>query len=101
MNQNAASRRADFALIDEDAEQRAVDCGFEVRVREKNVRRLATELERDPLHAFRRLTDNDLAHFSAAGECNLVYVGMFDQRRAATFAITGDDVDDAGRHSHF
>ena len=84
LHQNAASRRANFALIDEDAEQRAVDCGFKVRIGEKDVRGLAAEFEGDALHGFGCLADNDLANFSAAGECDLVYVGMLDQRRAAT-----------------
>ena len=49
LHQDAAAGRADLALVDEDAEQRAVDRGLEVRVGEEDVRRLAAELERDLL----------------------------------------------------
>ena len=50
LHQNAAAGRTDFALIDEDAEERAVDGGFEIGVGEENVGRLAAEFERDALH---------------------------------------------------
>ena len=45
------------------------------------------------------LLDDDLADRGAAGERNLVDVGMLHQRRAARFAEAGDDVDHAGRQA--
>src|SRR5215472_4391048 len=48
-HQDAAARRTDFALIDEDAEERAVNGRLEIRVGEKDVGGFAAELERDAL----------------------------------------------------
>src|SRR5439155_20376179 len=47
--EDAAAGGADFALIDEDAEECAVDGGFKVSVGEEDVGRLAAEFERDAL----------------------------------------------------
>ena len=95
LDQDAAAGRADFALVDEDAEERAVDGGFEVGVGEEDVGRLAAELERDALHGVGGHLDDLLAHGGAAGEGDLVDVGMLYQRRTGGFAEAGDDVDDA------
>jgi hypothetical protein len=43
LHQDAAARRADFSLIDKDAEQGAIDGGFEVGVGKEDVGRLASE----------------------------------------------------------
>ena len=86
-------------MIDEDAEESAVDGGFEIRVGEKDVGRLAAEFESDALHGVRGLLDDDLADGGAAGESDFVDVGMLDERSAAGLAETGDDVDDARRQA--
>ena len=99
LHQDAAAGRADFALIDEDAEERAVDGGFEIGVGKENVRRLAAEFERDALHRVGGLLDDDLAHGGAAGECDLVDVGMLHERGAAGLAETGNNVDHARRQA--
>ena len=59
LHQDAAAGGADFALIDEDAEERAVDGGFEIGIGEENVGRLAAEFERDALHRVGGLLDDD------------------------------------------
>ena len=99
LHQDAAAGGADFALIDEDAEERAVDGGFEISIGEEDVGRLAAEFERDALHRIGGLFDDDLADGSAAGERDLVDVGMLHERSAAGFAEAGDDVDDARRQA--
>ena len=99
LHQNAAAGGTDFALIDEDAEERAVDGGFEIRVGEENVGRLAAEFESDALDRVGGLLDDDLADCRAARERNLVDVGMLHQRRAAGLAEAGDDVDHARRQA--
>src|SRR6266550_1777977 len=47
LHQDAAAGRADFALIDKDAEQSAVNRGFEILVGEENVGRLSAQFESD------------------------------------------------------
>src|SRR4029077_733091 len=91
--QDAASGGADFALIDEDSEECAVDGSFEVGVGEEDVGRLAPQFERDALHRIGGLLDDDLADCGAAGKRDLVHVRVLDERSAGSFAEAGDDVD--------
>ncbi len=93
LDQDAAARRADFALVDEDAEECAVDGGFEIGIGEKDVRRLAAQLKRDALDRIGRAFHDQLAHRGAAGEGDLIDAGMRHQRRAGGFAEAGDHVD--------
>ena len=86
-------------MIDEDAEKRAVDGGFEIGIGEKDIGRLAAEFERDALHRVGGLLDDDLADGRAAGERNLVHIGMLNERSTASFTESGHDVDDARRQS--
>ena len=44
LNENAGAGGTDFALIDENAEEGAVGCGFKIRVRKKDVWRFAAKL---------------------------------------------------------
>ena len=99
LDEDAAAGGADFALIDEDAEERAVDGGFEIGVGEKDVGRLAAEFEGDALHSVGGLFHDDFADGGAAGEGDLVDVGMLNERSAAGFAEAGDDVDYARRQA--
>jgi hypothetical protein len=99
LHQDAASGGADFALIDEDAEERAVDGGFEIRVGKEDVGRFAAEFEGDALYRVSGLLDDDLADGGAAGEGDLVDVGMLDEWSAAGFSEAGDDVDHARRQT--
>ena len=70
----ATSSRTNFALIDEHAEERAVDGSFEIGVGKENVRRLAAKFESDALHVSGGLLDDDLADRGTSGKCNLVDV---------------------------
>ena len=97
--QDAAAGRANFALIDEYAEESAVDGGFEIGVGEKDIGRFAAEFERHALHGIRSLFDDDLSYGGATGEGNFIDVRMLDERSAAGFAETGDDVDDPRRQA--
>ena len=77
LHEDAAAGRAHLALIDEHAEERAVDGRLEIGVGEEDVRRLAAELERDLLQRAGGAAHDDAADFGAAGERDLV-----DVRRA-------------------
>jgi hypothetical protein len=76
LTRNAAAGRTDFALVEEDAEERAFYRGLEIGVREEDVRRLAAELERNLLQRVRRAAHDRLADFHAAGEGDLVDMRM-------------------------
>ena len=97
MDVEPARRRADLALVEEDALGGAGDRGLDVGVVEHDVRALAAELERDALEvrAARRLRDQ-LADLGAAGEGDLVDVRVLGERGAGV-AVARDDVQDAGR----
>ena len=97
LDQDAAACRTDLALVDEDAEQRAVDGGLEIGVGEKDVGRLASEFKRDAFHSVRRLLHDDLADRRAAREGNFVHVGMLYERGAGGFSEAGNDVYDSRR----
>ena len=101
LDKDAAARGADFALIDEDAEQRAVDGRFPIRVGEENVGRLAAELERDALQRVCGLLTMILPTAALPVNAILSTPGCCDQRRSAGFAKAVDDVDHAGRQTHF
>src|SRR5439155_9216703 len=100
-HEDAAARGADFALIDEYAEERAVDGSFPVCALKENVWRLAAELEGDALEGVRRALDNDLANCGAAGERDFVHAGMRNQCGSRRFAKPVDNVDDARWQAQF
>jgi hypothetical protein len=60
---------------------------------------LPPELQRHAFHVSGRLAHDDLADLRAAGERDLVDVGMTHDRRSGAFAVPGHDVDDARRHA--
>ena len=97
LDQDAAACRADLALVEEHAEQRAFDRHLEVGVGEEDVRRLAAELERDLLQRGRGRAHDRLPDLDAPRERNLVDIRVFDDRGAGRLARAGHDVDDAGR----
>src|ERR1022692_2532367 len=86
LHQDTATGGADFALIDEDSEERAVDGGFEIGIGEEDVWRLATEFKGDTLYGVGGLFHDDLADGGAAGEGDLVDIGMLHERRNAGFS---------------
>ena len=89
-----------MALVEEDAVDDAFDGLIDGRVFEHDVRGLATEFERELLLRARDRSGDGLADLGAAGEGNLVYVGMLHERRAG-FAGAGDDVHHARRQVCF
>src|SRR2546425_7390237 len=89
--------RSDLALVDEHAEQRAVNCCFEIGIGEEDVWGFSTEFECDALHGVSGHLDDLLAHCGTAGERNLVHLWVLDQRRASRLAETSDDVHHPGR----
>ena len=101
LDQDAAACGADFALINEHAEERAIDGRFPIGVGEEHVGRLAAEFERDALQGVRGALDDDFADRGAAGEGDLVDAGMRNQRGACDFASAIDDVDHAGGQADF
>ena len=101
LHQNPTARRADFALVEKDAEQRALDRDLEIRIGEKDIRRFAAEFQRDFLQRAGRAAHDHFADFDAAGERDFVDVGVCDETRAGCFTRSGDDVDDAGRQAGF
>jgi len=57
LDENAAACRTNFALIDEDSEERAVNGRFPIRAIEKDIGRFASKLERDALERVRGTLD--------------------------------------------
>ena len=100
LHQQARAGAADLSLIEPDAVDQAFDRAVEIGVFEDDERRLAAQLEREPLVAGRSGAADGASHFGRAGERDLVDVGMLDQRFAGR-AVAGDDVDDARRQSDF
>src|ERR1700730_8936943 len=97
---NTAARGTDFALINEDAEERAVDGGFKIRVGKENVGRFSAEFESYAFDRIGGLLDDNLPDRPTARECDLVDVGMLHQGRAASLTEASDDVDYAGREAN-
>src|SRR5439155_20109059 len=65
LHQNPAAGGTDFALVDEHAEERAVDRRLEIGVGEKDIGRFAPELERDFFQRAGRAAHDRLAHLDA------------------------------------
>src|SRR5262249_17993822 len=81
LNENSRAGRADLALVDKDAEKRAINGRVEIGIGKEDVRRFASKLER---HFFQirigNTAQNVAAGFGSACECNLVDVHRFDNR---------------------
>src|ERR1700722_2937182 len=98
-NKDAAAGRANFTLIDEYAEERTINRGFEIGIGKKDIRRFATKFESDALYGVRSLFHDDFAHGGTAGKSNFIDVGMLNQWRAAGFSEAGNDVHNPRRQS--
>src|SRR5256714_11917799 len=101
LDEDAAASGANFALIDKDSEERAVDSGFPIRFGKENVGRLAAEFKGDALEGIGGALDDDFSHGGAAGERDFVHAGMRDERGASRFTESVDDVDHAGWYTGF
>jgi hypothetical protein len=96
---SATARRADFALIDEDAEESTIDGCFKISVSEEDVRRFSSQLERDPFNRISGCFHNLLSHHSAAREGDLVHLRMLDQGGSGCFTKPRYDIHYPGRQS--
>ena len=99
LDQNAAAGRADLALVDEHAEQRAVDAASKSASAKKMFGDLPPSSSEIFFSVSAARAHDDLADLGAAGERDLVDVRMRDDRGARRFADAGHDVDDAGRQA--
>src|SRR2546423_3945221 len=95
VEEEARACAADLPLVEEDAHHRAVDGLLHVCVREDDVRRFASEFERDFRQILCRGLRDELADFRAACEGDLVNARVRGERRARRLAEARHDVDDA------
>ena len=96
---DAGGRRAVLAAVDEAAGDRAAGRRLEVRVGVDDERRLAAELEVDPLEVARGELLDLAARLRVAGERDDVDVHVAGDGRADLVAGSGHDVEDAGRQT--
>ena len=101
LDQNAAARGTNFTLVDEDAEQGAINGSFPVSFGKENIWGLATEFKSDALERIGGALHDDLSDGRAAGESYLVNARMRNERGAGNLAEAVDDVHDTGRQTHF
>ena len=88
-------------MIEKNRAGRAGDCRVQIGILEYDVRRLASEFERNFLQISGGRVDNQLAHFRRSGECNFVDQIVRRQSRARRLAVSRDDVDHAIREPGF
>ena len=111
---NAADDLVEHVLVDEQPgsghavltlQEERTACGarnhaFQVGVREHHHRRLAAELQRDPLQIAGGRKEYLLADLGGAGERDLVDAFVGGKRSAGGMAVAWHDVDDAVRYAH-
>ena len=97
LDDQPAAGRTDLAAVQERGGQRVVDGGLEVGVGEHDVRTLAAELERDPLHVDGSRGHDRLAAGEATGERHEVDVGTLGERLPDAVARPEHEVHDALR----
>ena len=99
LHEQAGPRRAHLALTVEDAVLRAADGALQIGIGEDDVRTLAAEFQRYPLHCFGSVAHDLLADFRRAGKGDLVHSRVLDQRCARRRAATRQHVERTGRES--
>ena len=97
LDDQPAAGRADLAAVQERGGERVVDRGVEVGVGEHDVRVLAAELERDPLHVDGRRGHDRLPARETAGERDEVDIGALGERLPDAVARPEHQVDDTRR----
>ena len=99
LHEQPGTGRTDLARAGEDADQRAVDSGFEVGVFEDDVRALAAQLQADLLHVPGAGPHDGLADLDAAREGDHVDVARRSEVVAHLTARTGEHLEDALRQA--
>jgi hypothetical protein len=94
-NKESRAGAAHLALVEEDSHHRAVDCLLDVGIGEHDVRRLAAKLKRDLRQVVGRGFAINLPTSVEPVKATFVDTGMRGERGAGSFAVTGNDVDDA------
>ena len=82
LHQQARARAADLPLVEPDSIDQAFHCAVEVGVFEDDEWGFAAEFERETFVACGGCAANGASDFGRSGECNLVDIGMLDQRLA-------------------
>ena len=98
-HQEPRARGADLTLAVEDPVVRTTHGRFEVRIREDDVRALATQFECHALHRVGGVAHDLHADLRGSGEGDLVHTWMLDQGCARRAAPTRDDIEGTGRES--
>src|SRR2546423_717962 len=101
IKEEARACATDLPLVEEDAHHRAVDGLLHVGVGEDDVRRFASEFERDFRKVLGSSLRDELADFRAAREGDLVNSLVRGERRARSLAVARHDVDDAVGEARF
>ena len=99
LDEDARARFAALARRVVDRPDRARDRRVEVGVGEDEIRALAAQLERQALDRLGAEPHDLAARLRRAGERDLVDARMLDEVGAGGRAVTGDDVDRAGREA--
>jgi hypothetical protein len=97
LEEQPGAGRAHLAFVVEDPGHGAADRGVHIGVGEHDVRRLAAQLEGQPLQRAGGLAHDRLADLGGTGEGDLVHARIVHQRHADLAAGAGDDVEDALR----
>ena len=97
LHEDARARRAALAVEREHAEDRRVDRGLEVGIREHDGGGLAAELHRQALQERRRVAEDQLPGRALARERDERDIGMLHQRVAGILAESVHEVEDALR----
>src|SRR4051812_25565511 len=92
--EDAGLSGAGLTVVHQARHQEVLELGVDVDVVEEDRRRLAAELERDPLDLLAADRADPLARRRRSGEADLVDAGMRNEV-LARLAGSGDDVDDA------
>src|SRR5579859_187298 len=101
LDQDAAAGGTDLALVDEHAEEGAIDGGFPVGFGKENIRRFAAKLEGYAFQCVGGALDDDFADRGAAGEGHFVDPRMRYQRGTGGLAEAIDNVDNSRWQAHF
>src|ERR1700683_3021287 len=82
-------------MVEENSTGGTGDCCVDIGVLENDVGRFASQFQRDFLQVAGGGVNDQLSDFGGAGKCDLVDVRVRRESGAGSFAIAGDNVDDA------